>query len=280
MKKKVYQIQKSMFIKSKLITVLIIASKVFGACSPEDSNPEFVDQPVVEAYLKNGDTINVKISRELPFASNYDTSNDDINALDIVVSHNDKIYKLTPIGTGKYTNASLTVKEGEYYYLKFVFNGKIVTATTTIPSKPVNFQQSKTSIVVEQPSAGHPPSSMPDPVTLTWNNPDGSYYLVVAENVEANPTSIREFDTGSPPPNIFRNQPIQDNKYDVQSRDFSYYGTYRLVLFHLNPDYAALYDAKGTSSQNLTNPSTGITNGIGIFTGINSDTLWLEVLKD
>jgi hypothetical protein len=258
--------------------ILFVMVNVIIGCDQSDNNPEFDDQPVVEAYLRNGDSINVKISREVPFAEDYSLSDDDINNLTVNVKYNDSFYRLASAGGGVYMNNNLRVKEGELYELLFEFNGKSVTAYTTIPSKPKNFAQSASSLEIEQPSGG-PPSSMPAPLELTWDNPDASYYLVVVENMEKNPTAIREFDTGSPPPNRFRNQPIQTNKYDIQSMSFWYYGTYRLILFHLNPDYASLYDQKGTSSQNLSNPSTGIQNGLGIFTGINSDTLYLEVTK-
>jgi hypothetical protein len=46
------------------------------------------------------------------------------------------------------------------------------------------------------------------------------------------------------------------------------------------PDYASLYSENSTSSQNLTNPSTSIVNGYGIFTGLNADTLYLNVLEN
>jgi hypothetical protein len=249
------------------------------SCSNSTTGPEFVDQPVVEAYLSVGDYMNVKISRQTPFTSDYGYSSDNINALDVKVIHNDSIYTLSAIGNGKYVDSNLIITEGEKYALQFVFNKKIVTASTTIPSKPVGFKESESYIKISDRASG-PPSSMPEPVKFSWNNSDNSYYLVVAENIETDPTSIREFDTGSPPPNVFRNAPIQESFYDIQPMSFWYYGTHRMVLFHINPDYASLYDDNGKSSLNLTTPITGITNGIGIFTGINSDTLWFEVIKD
>lgn len=49
-----------------------------------------------------------------------------------------------------------------------------------------------------------------------------------------------------------------------------------IILYHVLPDYASLYEENTTSSKNLTNPSTSITNGYGIFTGLNSDTLYID----
>jgi len=59
-----------------------------------------------------------------------------------------------------------------------------------------------------------------------------------------------------------------------------YFGTYRVIIFHVLPDYAKLYEQTNSSSQNLTNPSTSIENGYGIFTGLNSDTLYIEVVEN
>jgi hypothetical protein len=259
--------------------VIILLGMLLFSCSKNDSEPEFIDLPVVEAYLKVGDYVNVKISRQTPYTSEYSFSSDNIDSLDVKVIYNDTIYTLSPKGNGEYIDSDLIVQESKKYELQFTFNNKLVTASTIIPSKPIGFKESAGSITIEDMSSG-PPSSMPEPVKFTWNNTDNSYYIVVSENIESDPTSIREFDTGSPPPNIFRNSPIQESFYDIQPMSFWYYGTYKIVLFHINPDYASLYDDTGKSSINLSTPSTGITNGIGIFTGINSDTLCLEVKKD
>jgi len=52
-----------------------------------------------------------------------------------------------------------------------------------------------------------------------------------------------------------------------------------LVLYHLNEEYAMLYATSGNSSTDLTSPSTNISNGFGIFTGMSTDTLFLQVYK-
>jgi hypothetical protein len=48
-------------------------------------------------------------------------------------------------------------------------------------------------------------------------------------------------------------------------------------IFNIAIFAAALYSDNSNSSQNLSNPTTNITNGLGIFTGISSDTLYLQV---
>ncbi len=86
---------------------------------------------------------------------------------------------------------------------------------------------------------------------------------------------VREGDEEQP--RFFRQEPTQNSEVEINAFAFEFFGTYRLVLFRLNPEYSTLYDDNGTNSQNLSAPQTNIVNGFGIFTGICSDTLYLEV---
>ncbi|NJO24567.1 MAG: hypothetical protein HC867_00495 [Bacteroidia bacterium] len=45
----------------------------------------------------------------------------------------------------------------------------------------------------------------------------------------------------------------------------------------MQPEYAALYNSNGNSSQNLTTVPTNVQNGLGIFTGVNADTVFVTV---
>ena len=269
----------------KIIISIVIITMLLSACKKEIT-PAYQDKPIVESYLSNGDTLSVKVSRQVPFSTESATySKDDINNLNITVTFNNNQYLLSPMGSGLYKAISplLIVNENNKYDLSFDFNNSTVTASTTIPIKPNNYTQSVTSIAIPQ-MTGTPPSggtmpTFPDPVKLTWTNTDNSYYLVVIQCIESDPVSINDIGSDGPPAMIFRNKPSQSSGYEISSRNFNYYGAHRLILFHLNPDYASLYDDAGTSSQNLTNPSTSITNGLGIFTGVNSDTLLINVTK-
>lgn len=254
---------------------------VLPAACKKESASEFTDTPVIESYLQPGDPLNVQISRQLPFSEGVTYSEDDPGALDVHVSLNNTDHVLGATGGGHYADSSLIVAEGEKYKLSFSYNKKTVSAYTYVPSKPQNYTQSVTEIGIERMSStSGPPSSgftMPDPVELSWTNTDGSYYIVVIENIETTLDPIRDFGTGTPPGNRFKKKPTAGSGIEIRANEFQYYGTHRLILYHVLPDYASLYDDNSTSSQNLTNPSTSIVNGYGIFTGLNSDTLMLEV---
>lgn len=258
----------------------LFTAVILNGCKKKEE-VEFTDSPIIESYLEPNSYLNVKISRQIPFSSDAKYSSDDINNLSINVVCNNTTYTLTPLGNGLYVDSSSIVTEGTRYDMNFIYNTKNVKAYTTIPSKPQNFTQSATQISIQRvDSASGPPSggiTMPDPVELTWDNPDGSYYIVVIDNIETTLDPIRDFGGNAPPGNRFRKSPTVVPSMEIRPMEFQYYGTHRIILYHVLPDYASLYDDNSTSSQNLTNPSTSIVNAYGIFTGLNSDTLFIEV---
>lgn len=256
-----------------IVLVFLIAVILDSGCKKE-SAPVFEDSAVIESYLKPGDQLNVRISRQVAFSSDAIYSSENIDSLSVYISVNDTDYMLVPVGNGLYKN-NYRARNGDRYQLHFFFNGEEVYGTTTIPDQPTGFTESATTLTVPDMSSG-PPSSMPEPIELNWENPDTSYYLVVVENIESNPVPIRDTSDGRPE-RVFRNQPTTSNVFEIRAMQFQYYGTHRIILYHLNPDYAYLYSDNNSSSQNLSTPQSDITNGLGIFTGINSDTLLLEV---
>lgn len=241
---------------------------------------EFTDTPILEAYLEPGDYLTVKVSRQIPFSEGVQFSTDDINNLMLTVSYNGGTHILTPLGNGLYIDSTIVVSEGENYSVSFEFNSKLVTAYTYIPSKPQNMAQSATEITIEKvDTSTFPPvqTTMPEPIEINWTNTDGSYYLILVENIESTLEPIRDFGDNEPPGNRFRKSPTNLGVEEIQAMEFQYYGTHRIILYHVLADYASLYDDNSTSSQNLSNPSSSIVNGYGIFTGLNSDTLYVEV---
>lgn len=270
---------KAISARTLFLAILCIYFSGFTSCKKEETS-EFTDSPIIESYLEPGNYLTVRISRQIPFAGTVEYAADDLNNLSITVSHNNAAHTLTPLGDGNYIDSSIIVAEGENYNLSFQFNSKTVTAYTYIPARPLNMTQSATEIYIERvdTSGGFPGSmTMPDPIEINWTNNDGSYYLILVENIETTLDPIRDFGDDAPPGNRFRKSPTNLAVEEIRPMDFQYYGTHRITLYHVLPDYATLYDDNSTSSQNLTNPSTSIVNGYGIFTGLNSEILYVEV---
>jgi len=259
---------------------------IFGfsliSCDTEEVQLAFNNIPVVESYLITTKPVSIQITRKTPYDTNVALSDDNLDLLQVKVLYNDQIRLIPSVGNGEYKDATFFPQEGVTYKLEFLFNNQTVSSSTEILSKPENVKQSVTQITMPSIDfSTRPPTrpAMPDPVKLTWTNNDNSYYMVVIENMETAPTAINDYGDRVPPGRSFRNAPTQTNQYEIPSMQFQYYGRHRLIVYHLNADYAALYNDTGNSSQNLTNPTTNILNGLGIFTGINADTLLLNVLK-
>jgi hypothetical protein len=267
--------------KMKKIIFYMLGVVFVTACKKEAANPEFIDKPVIESYLRSGDTARLNVSRLVSYSADAQYSSDNLDALQIFISTNNTSYQMQPKGNGNYiaSNPLLKITAGSTYNVSFTYNGKSVSATTVVPPKPTGYAESVSSISLPQitTTSGGFGGTQPTPITLTWTNNDGSYYLVVVENIEINPVLINTTETG--PSRSFRNSPIQTNTFQIRSRQFHYFGWHRIILYHLNPDYANLYGNSSNNSNNLTNTETGITNGTGIFTGINADTLMLNVIK-
>lgn len=262
-----------------VFSCLVLLSQV--ACEKSEIS-EFTDTPIIEAYLEPGDYLTVKISRQIPFSTDVQYSADDIDNLTLAVTYSGGTHLLTPLGNGLYIDSTIIVTEGENYDISFQFNSKFVTAYTHITSKPLNVTQSALQIAIEKMDSTAGPMtqiSMPDPIEISWTNTDGSYYLILIENIESTLDPIRDFGDNDPPGNMFRKSPTALGIEEITAMEFQYYGTHRIILYHVLPDYANLYEENSTSSQNLSNPSTSIVNGYGIFTGLNSDTLYVEVTQ-
>jgi hypothetical protein len=197
------------------------------------------------------------------------------------------IYTLVNIGDGVYIDSGLVFKEGQTYTLSFLYEGVEVSASTTVPGKIMNYAQSDSEISVQKIDSntvftpgmggGFTPG---DPIELTWSNNDNSYYMVLVQNLEQSPELIRDTSDDRFPSAVFRNEPSVTSSYEIQEQQFLYFGRHALVLYHINQEYASLYDDNSNSSQNLSNPSTSIVNGFGIFTGLIADTLYFQVNKE
>ena len=253
---------------------------LFAACTKEEAAEVEQAQVVVESYLSPGQAIQVRLTEEVPFAESGSLSL--VDGLVVLLEHDGGTDTLQGTGNGTYTSSvDLAAQVGSSYSLRFTFSEAEVRATTAVPPAPNGFALSTTTleIPVIDLSNGPPtsPPVFPDPIALSWNNPDQAYHLAVVENMETDPEPIGDEDTPRRP--SFRLEPTTANTSELSFRSFSYFGTHRIILYRLNADYAALYLDNGSNSQNLATPQTNIVNGLGIFTGINSDTLLLEVVE-
>ncbi|WP_435354156.1 DUF4249 family protein [Emticicia sp. SJ17W-69] len=256
------------------------------------------EKPIIEAYLAPNHPASMKVYTEIPYSETSEGKSEVIDGLTIkLTGSNGKVFTLKSIGNGQYESAKneLIGAAKTIYTMEFDYKGRKVSASTEIPSKPVNFTIDKTEISRTQidlssgvpnfggggggggPFGGGENTS----VTLTWSNPENMYHFVAVENTEASPVQIVIPPTGATFPSFrFFNEPLTGTNNILRSQSFQYFGKHDVILYRVNSEYAALYQSSGTTSQNLSTPPTSITNGMGIFTGINADTLKFTVKKN
>lgn len=266
-------------VSSTCIICLITVVGILSSCNDENDSVSVKENiPVIESYLFPGDTLKVKITN---YIAVEDITNEtlDIESLDVYIIHNDIEYLLTYLGNNIYLDTAfiINIVEGDYYELFILYGESEISAITYIQPKPQYAELSASSIAVPQfdPGSGSPPD-FPDPVELIWDNADNSYYLVITECVESDPELINDND--DLPEMSFLSEPITTNYVVLRHMQFNYYGNHNVILYHLNADYAYLYEDIDNTSLNLQEVNSSITNAYGIFTGINSDTLQLNVV--
>ena len=267
----------------KLIALLSSFALLFLACEKQSTEVIESKTTVVEAYLHAGKTIDsLKITQSLSLAIA-----DNVIALDdlvVNISDSSNQYVLNSIGNGIYQNTELIIENDKNYRLEFERDGAIISAETYIPNK----KEAQISLIqVELPKIelnapiGIPTGSF-DAIDITWDNSEGDYYYVSIRNIEINPEIINENDATNDeqPIRTIISKPQISSFYAIfPRREFSHYGTHQIIVYRVNPEYAALYENSGNSTLSLEEPPTNIENGFGIFTGTSSHTLYLEVVK-
>jgi hypothetical protein len=265
--------------KSTVFILLILS--VLAACEKEVVESNISKEVVVESYIQPGDSIGVQLNHILLY---HDTGSviQHIENCSISVSINGVKYNLLESDSGRYFLKGTNIHINEYDSLSMSFSYSNITieASTIIPSKPENFVSSAASITVPTFEPGGMPGHIPsfELLALSWDNSDNSYYMVAVQPVAANPVPIIANDTiFNNNRHMFRNEPSISNSYSVSPMEFKYKGLHRIILYHLTPEYATLYKFSGNTSLNISEPPTNIVNGFGIFTGMNSDTLYVNV---
>ena len=263
------------------LTILTIwALLLLISCSKDMITPLNSDKiAVVESYLYAGDSvISVKVTKALPFSEDTLDATEYITSLTLQV--NGKTLAETEPGIYRLSLGSGRIQPDSSYTLKFRFFSDTISSKTSIPAKPTNLRISATTIYTSRitSTGGFPGNPMED-VSLSWDNTDASYYYLTIEYLESTfdyiNTAMETYDL----PRAQSISPLQSAGTRL-GRNLQFFGHYRIVLFKVNKDFADLYQHITSNSNNITNPVTSITNGYGVFTGMSSDTVILQVKEN
>jgi hypothetical protein len=262
--------------KQSLLMLVIISVFLTSSCKKNQAVSIF-DEPVVIGYITPGQPISVKVYQQKNI-SDTATYGSAITGLKLSITDGSKNVNLTETAAGTYTYSDLSyLTVGKTYTLQFTYNNAQVTAHTVMPGKPTNY--TSTATLINLPLAVQTGLGSTDPIAVTfrWDNPDSLYHVLAFKNDDPNAFNIH--------PN--RNSQLnftlnakQTNGCDVNYSMLNYIGVYRAILYRVNKEYMDILTSNANStSQNLTNPPGNITNGYGIFTAIQADTITLHLTQ-
>jgi hypothetical protein len=259
----------------KMRIPLIVSCSLFIGCGEGLMTYDITtDTPVVESYLQEGDNrLTVKIySMEIYLKDDYDLSKP-IGGLQLNVNSRE----LTETATGTYLLdlGKDTIRELQNYELSFEYQGKTISASTSVP-KPITGLTIEPATITRSASSSWYWGDTADTteIKLTWDDFDNSYYQIFIES----PASF-DMPTAGGGMQFSRRmmQPFRGNSHTTSSREFMAVGSYSIYIYRVNKDYVDLYEQ--LSSTDLANPSSAIQNAFGVFTAMSAAKIGFQVIE-
>lgn len=254
---------------------ILLGCIALGGCEPT-LIAEFEDLPVVTCYLDAGSSPVLTVSKLIAFRDDVTYSGEDVSALSITITDQTvgTPYPMQPTGGGGYACPQLTVQAGRAYRLDFAYNGKPVSAATTVPEAPQDVVFSDTAIGVmsfTMPSR----ADVAGGIEITWSNDERNYYIV--EGFTESSNAVRESD--DEPAKSFKLDYTQGGSATLTQQQFNYFGNYEVSLIRIRSEYVVMSQGSSDASTTLVDVRGNIEGGYGIFTGINRVTRTIEVYE-
>ncbi|WP_295794794.1 DUF4249 family protein [Mucilaginibacter sp.] len=260
----------------KYTPIILLGAALLMASCKKVTTGTTTSLPVVEAYLMGGNAISVKLYQQKALTDTA-TYGAPITGQQLSVSDGNNTVQLVETAKGIYTYSDIAfLTAGKTYTLIFKYLAETVTAKTTMPAKPADFA---TQYAVVYPKAPSGPNAVPDTINrFTWANPDSLHHVLVFKSSDG-----PEFPLGSRGNNTetdFELNTDRKSGYYVTTNVIPFYGHYKVILLRVNQEYIDLLKSNTgrSTSQNLVNTPTNVTNGFGIFTAMQADTLSFNVL--
>lgn len=277
----------------KYYPYLLLISCILWSCEEENLNNIAVNQFVVEAFLYAGEPIDdIRIKTTFPLADEEDTSIP-INDADVTLVKQGKTYTLLASGDQGYyyyPGDDLIVETADLFQLKVVHNGITATAETIVPTPTTGLEISQDSIKVPRISFGQDREQivaaireflLGSRIVANWDNPTNELYFMVVESV------FDTIDPIFPGPVIdalerfrFVSEPTEEASLEFLAGTLVSFGTYAVRVYHINQEYAQLYENRQQDSRDLNEPPSNVDNALGVFSAFNSQEVFFEVVRE
>lgn len=259
--------------------LLVMAPWWLDGCGQSTDNTTTSDT-VVRGYLYAGEPVNdIQLTSSIAIGA-ADTVGPPVTDAIVRLTRNGVSYLLTSdtARPGYYTStgSDLPVTSGDQFILSVLRAGQVVSASTTVPEKPLGITCSTDTLGVSLRAmfGNFKEVYSDDSVVVSWSGEEDDLYFTLLKNIDANPVAIttdtlRGFD--------FMSQPTSQTRYRVPVRQLRYTGLYRLLVYRVNQEYADLYRSRQQDNRTLNEPLTNIKNGLGVFSAFAADSVMFSV---
>ncbi len=272
---------------------LAFCSLLLISCEEENLNNIAANQFVVEAFLYAGEPVNdIKVKSIYGLSEEEDLSIP-IDDAQLTLTKNNRQYPLVSSGADgyyHYPGNDLLVETNDIFTLEVVHNGITAKAQTTVPTPTIGLNLSQDTIKVPQLpfSAGRDSiasvigSFMRNSrIDATWQNPNNDLYFMVVEaqsalNDPIFPGQVLE----SLSRFKFVSEPTDDTSLTFLGGSLVSFGAYEVKVYHINREYAALYENRTQDSRDLNQPPSNVENALGVFSAFNSQDESFVLVRD
>jgi hypothetical protein len=237
--------------------------------------------PVIRAFIMpQSDTLSVSVRFMIAYsASEDDTVQLPVSNIPVYLIHGSDSLLMAENQKepGNYilTSGSLNLQPGDTIRLFGVYGETLFRSSTVIPEEIESLAISSSSLYY---TVGDPRSMLSSAgLTVSWDNKASDFYYVVVENTETDPEPLNEMVADMPVMSFA--MPSQADQFVISMRNIRYFGDHRVVIYHVNPEYADLFDNGELTSNAITRPPGNVDNAMGIFTALTTDTVFFTVYK-
>ncbi|MDW3647333.1 MAG: DUF4249 family protein [Bacteroidia bacterium] len=272
---------------------ILISAFLFLSCEEENLNNIAANQFVVEAFLYAGEPIDdIRIKTTFPLSLDEDNSLP-INDAEVRLIKQGESYALIASGEEgyyHYPDSDLQVETGDVFQLEVEYDGILAEAETQVPSPTSGLEISDDTLFVPTlPFSAGRDSIVAfignflrnSSIEASWDNPNGDLYFMVVESVS---DSLDPIFPGQVVEALARfrfvSEPTDDSSLSFLGGTLESFGRYSVKVYHINQEYADLYENREQDSRDLNEPPSNISNALGVFSAFNSQERFFELARE
>ncbi len=273
-----------------MLIVLIVLLFCLTGCIDNGYSPS--DEPsmvVLKGFLHAGKPVdNVRLT----YLTEYEFVDDSIEDHEEPITHAHVVLKWDDSSTvllhtdKGYYSADHIVKQGKTYSIDILVKDSItnketiVRAETAVPLKPENLSLSQDTLYSEDSLDFQALLDDTNDYAHTWltigSDNNSSYYL---EITCVEPIEGILFDEFFLLPPFF--EPFEGNRYNIKLIDLRFFGKHQVIVNKINKEFINLFKIDYDSWTSLHPEAiTNVHNGWGVFTALNCDTIFFDLIKE